>query len=148
MSVLEVPQRTFSVWLRMLRVSVDLVGGQGADQVGEGARRDGGGAFLLDLGADPAGDAQLQVGGGKAQAPFIGGDQDIGQHGQGAAGGYGTRDDAQAMRQIFLQDGYFHIRTSPRLGAPGKRSGCIEYTTRGVNFPVIGENCGGMAKKR
>ncbi len=73
-----------------VQVQADLLLRQGAHQVGEGARRDGGGAFLFDLGADPAGDAQFQVGGRQAQAAFIAGDQDVRKHRQGAARRNGT----------------------------------------------------------
>ena len=68
-----------------VQVQAHLLLRQGPHQVGEGARRDGGGAFLFDLGTDPAGDAQFQVGRRQAQAAFIAGDQDVRKHRQGAA---------------------------------------------------------------
>jgi hypothetical protein len=50
-------------------------------------------AFLLDLGADPATDGDLQVGGGQLQTRLIGGQENVAEDGQGAARGDRTADD-------------------------------------------------------
>ena len=72
-----------------------LLGRQRADQIDEGARRHGDRALLCVLRRDPAGDAEFEVGGREAQPVFtIGGDQDVGQHGQRAARGNGARNHA------------------------------------------------------
>ena len=46
---------------------VDLIAGERADKISKGARRHSYGAFLLNLGAYPGGDAQFQVCGRKSQ---------------------------------------------------------------------------------
>ena len=75
---------------------------------GAAGGRGGGRALVLDLGADPAGDPHLEVGGREAQAPAFGGQQDIAQHRQRTAPRGGAVDDAEAAGEVFLQAGDFH----------------------------------------
>ena len=93
---------TLRVKVFIFTAEQDVVVGQRVDQVGQQARRHGDRALVCDLRADPAGDAQLQVGGRQAQAALIGGEQDVAEHRQGAARRNGPRNHAQSMRQLLL----------------------------------------------
>ena len=97
-----------------LELEVDLLRGrQAAHEVGEEAGRDGGGAVGLDLAGDPVGDPDLEVRRGQLEAGVLGPEQDVGQHGQGAAAGDRPRDDREAARQVLLHDREFHVGLSP-----------------------------------
>jgi hypothetical protein len=78
-----------------------------------GSSRDRRGALLLDLGSDPAGDPQLQVGGRKAQSAAVGGDEYIGQDRKRAARLNGPGDQGETPGQILLQAGDLHRRACP-----------------------------------
>ena len=88
---------------------LDLVGGESVDQVHKRPGGDGCGPFLDDLGPNPAGDPQLEIGAGKAQPAVLGGHQNIGQHRQRAARRDGPGHGGQPMSEVFLQDGELHF---------------------------------------
>ena len=85
-----------------------LVRREGADQIEEGASRDRSGAGLLDARRDPAADAELEIGGGEAQAPFRGIDEDVAEDRERGARRYGAGDEAEAVCELLLWDGGFH----------------------------------------
>ena len=81
---------------------------QRADELGQQARGDGGGSLLLCLGGDAAGDADLQVGGGEADAVALGGDEDRAEDRQGRACRDGMADGREALGEIGLFAGELH----------------------------------------
>jgi hypothetical protein len=87
---------------------VDTLRRQGVHEVGQQARGDGNGAFFLDLSADPAGQGDLQVGGGQLETAAVAGHENVAGDGQRAAGSYGPSDDAEAAREVFLKAGQLH----------------------------------------
>ena len=62
MSVFEAPQRTFRVWLAVARLRLTCSCGNVPTRSTKVRAGNGGRAFLLDLGADPAGDPEFQIG--------------------------------------------------------------------------------------
>ena len=99
----------------------DLVGRQAVDELSQQAGRHGYGAFILDTSADPAVDADLQIGGGQTQLIVLRLQQDVAEHRQRTAGRYRATDDRQALRQILLKAAYAHV-CLPYIG-----SGFCEY---------------------
>ena len=86
---------------------------QRVDHVGHEAGRDRQGAIRLDAAGHPDGDADLQVGSRQLQAGVFRPQEDVGQHGQRAAGTDGPADDLQAARQVLLHHRELHGRGSP-----------------------------------
>ena len=81
---------------------------QVGDELLEQARGDGDRAVVLDLGRDPAVDADLQVGGGQAQLAAARFEQDVAQHRERAARRDGPRYNRKPFGQIFLCTAYPH----------------------------------------
>ena len=71
-------------------------------------RGHGDGAFVLDLGADPARRRDHQVGRDQLQAPLVRLHLDVRGLGQSAPGGNRATDHRQAARKIVLQGGNLH----------------------------------------
>src|SRR5690606_40366003 len=55
-------------------LEVDLGGSQLADDAGQASRREGGGTGSHDLGRNPLGDRDIEVGGGKLESQLVGSD--------------------------------------------------------------------------
>ena len=69
---------------------------QRADEIREGARGNGGGAFYVDFGANPAGDDNFEVGRRKLEAVLVGGEKYIGQDRQRGTGADCTANDIES----------------------------------------------------
>ena len=82
---------------------VNLAGGQGIDKLSQQACGNGDAAFFLNPGADPAVDADFQVGGGKLQTSVVAFQQDVRQDGQGRPAGHRPANRRKPLRQILLQ---------------------------------------------
>jgi hypothetical protein len=78
-----------------------------AHQVSKSARWNGGRPFFYDFGADPTGDAHLQVGRRQAQPPSSVATSTLFSTGKVLREDT-ARYDAQAASQVLLQDVYFH----------------------------------------
>ena len=106
-----------------LELEVDLLGRrEAAHEVGQQAGRHGRRAVGLDLAGNPVGDPDLEVRRGQLEAGVLGLEQDVGQHGQGAAAGDGPRDDREAASEVLLHDREFHVGLSPGR-VPARRAG-------------------------
>ncbi len=90
---------------------VDALAGEGGDEVGQQTSGDGDGTLLLHLGADPAGDGDLQVGGDELEAALVAGEKDVRGLRESAAGSHGPAHDGQTLGEVFLERGYLHSVT-------------------------------------
>jgi hypothetical protein len=84
-------------------VQLNLVGRQGVDEVRQQPGRHRDRALFFHLGADPAGDGDLQVGGRQPQTRVVRRQQDIARDREGALGGDGPPDDGQSAVEVLLE---------------------------------------------
>ena len=75
------------------QLHLDLVGRQAVDELGQQAGGHGDGAFIFYAGADPAVDADLQIGGSQPQLVILCLEQDVAEDRQCTAGRYRATDD-------------------------------------------------------
>ena len=90
------------------QVQINPVAGQGADQIGQQAVRDGNIPLLLNHGPNPGGDGDFQIGGRELEHPLVAAQQHVLGDGQGGAAGDGAANGGQTTGQILLKARKFH----------------------------------------
>lgn len=87
---------------------LDFGAGEFANDAGESANRESGGAIFLALDGDDIGDAVIEISGGEAELAVGGAEEHIGEDGQGSAGADDILDRLKTGEEFLFADAEFH----------------------------------------
>jgi len=82
--------------------------GEFANDAGESANRESGGAIFFALDGDDIGDAVIEISGGEAELAVGGAEEHIGEDGQGGAGADDILDRLETGEEFLFADAEFH----------------------------------------